>query len=950
MKAKDLIDKETGVSISGPQSGFKRRPDPKDIEITETIKWDKDYFTWILISNAKNFEEKKFISCRDPNVEVHVNRFLRKVYTFSKYNSDYLSVIQGCLTEGPAYAERCKKGLIYGFIKQYSIDRVDEEVNKWDKVSSYTDIFPERHLIYWDEEDPEDYKYMNEYLATDSEELAKYKDTLHLLLKDITLKPVPDFIIKSEGGSSVIDDKLKFRGYKKLSSRDVNYSHTMKGYRALIKVGPANMRDAFVLEEASLNSVTLLSKLTKQIVSKLKWSSMKSKSEEDYIQLRARRAIEKRYCSYIRDFTKSGLTLPHEVLNATRDVLMELYPGSGFEFMDVLFDLKIRKDKSSKELLPVRRGHGLGMANEITTLIQCVLDEMNRNSINNPKDLITDIWNDDFRLIGLYPSVQAYAIADLERCEKLGFDVKHQKTALLQGATLFLEEYYCAYEGHNWNKKILLELTLDNAYYAYNVTHAKFLVRPDSTSLLEVEGLGDRYFDLYKHWGYEFYSREFFFSNDVGGWFDESYAGRKILFTSENFFESRPLQLMKAARAETIEPKLGLNKKLSPSKLGLENLNNPELSDYIRLVCPHADILTWNQKGIAHQIWRAVSEKRNQLDFWRNLAKERNAKYQERLEVFPSFEEVFNFVVKNNKGKVYAIPSEFVTEYGGNLEVIEYTNLSINQFLSESEDYGLINLESKVICSGEQSLSREERLEFNYRNRVLNDCNCEFIKTSRDNICKSEALNNYDFNLLTRNAFYLKRDNLVPVNISGLIELPNRREMYKVDDELLEDAATFEGLYPRTIKVDEVILLKKISERFEVPLNLLFLLVRLYEENITDPDIQVLVIDEHAENIRDAIFLDEGFDETFSEDDSNPLPLEESKEEEGDSDNEPYEHVSASSLIETVLGEDSESDPNEGDEFSRNDQEYDPFENEINMIVHAKMSEIDQNLNHSDGE
>lgn len=930
MSSSRLTDTSTGTLISSASGGFHRELAPYDIEISSTLEWNKDFYMNILFDHAIDFEQKKFISIKDKNIEVHVNRFLRKVYSYSNYNDDWLNVIQGCLSLGPEYAERCKKGLIYGFIHNFSVDNEDEEVNSWKKISSYNEIFPERHLIFWKEKDPEDYKYMMEKKSVDSSELSFFKNTLRDILKNIKVKPIPDFYLKAEGGSSVIDEKEKFRGYKKIQSKDVNYSYVMEGYRSLIEVGPANLRDAFVLKEGSLNSVTLISKLARQIVSKLKWSSMKSPAEEDYVQLRAKNLTKKGYYSYLRDFTKAGLTMPHELLEATKDILVELYPNVGFEYMEVLYNHKIRYSKDSMRNIPIERGHGLGMANEITTLIQCVLDEMNRIEIGSPKHLITDVWNDDFRALGPLGTLNKYVYADLKRCEKLGLDVKQSKTAVLRGATLFLEEYYTERDDLDWSKKLLLDLSLDNAYYAYNVTHVKHLLRPDVPSILDTEGLADKLYDLYKWWGYEFYSKEFFYPDDLGGWISEYYIGHKILLTDTIFENANVSQIYKGAKAELVRPKRNFINRFSPNKLGLKNLNESFIDDYIRLLCPHADILTWNQKGIANQIWQAISQKRSEKEYWDTLYQDRQKKYQERLNFIPNFSDVFNLVVNARPERVYAIPPDFIEEYGGNLIEETYNDYRISSAFAVSREDNFITLQSKLIQSGFESLTPEEKVEIYFRSGILSEGGEGPLKTSFTDLCEDKVLSDYDFNLKLRNAFYLARDNLVPIKVSPLLELPNRRSIFKVDADFEQYCTDFEGLYPRTLDVDQVGAIIRIADRFKIDILLAFTLIRAIEINITDDEMQTIEIDEEADTFNSSIIFNNLL-RVIDDDDELPHLIPAKEEDEGDSDNEPYYFIGQSSLIDNVL--DSDSSENEGDEEPYSAIEVDLLDEDVNMFL-----------------
>jgi hypothetical protein len=448
----------------------------------------------------------------------------------------------------------------------------------------------------------------------------------------------------------------------------------MEGRRSIIPVGPANYRDSVVLKPESLNSILLINKLTRQIINQIKTSSMKiGHSPERSIRKGNYLILEKKKSCYVRDFTKAGLTFPHKVLKAMHECLEERYQGLGFQYMDVLYNLDIfhtsenKRDPSEKKI-QFKRGHCLGMANEITTLCQCVIDEMNRHDLDFP-ELETNCYNDDFRTIGNEITLKKYEYFDKRRLEKLGFEIKVEKTGILLGASIFLEEYVVRDEEDKWDKNILNLLSLDNLFFAYNIVHAKSIARTifyDFYANYNEECL-QKFRTLIDFWGYEFYPEESKFTDEMGGWVSLYYLGRKQMMRKDYNLDALALKNHKAANAEQVEVSIDKFLKASPHYYGIKSLEERKIPKHIRSLCPHIDLITWNTKNIAETIWRSVSLKLNPSTYWKKLADARMKKYKERVERPLNIAELFSLIAQRNASTLYLIPKFLIKkqEFGG---------------------------------------------------------------------------------------------------------------------------------------------------------------------------------------------------------------------------------------------------------------------------------------------
>jgi hypothetical protein len=789
---RDLASKFQAQNIEGlendPRFFFieecSKRYQPKgslEGNFSDTLEYDRDFFTEIYMYNQDHFINKKFIYIEDSNISFHVNKFLRKTYTYSKYG-DYLEVIRRCLTEGPSFAKELKKEFQYRFLDTFSARKTNRKV-----LRNYYDIFPERHLINWKEPDSEDYKYMEEFLETDPDTLDMYECSLRDILEDIEVHPINDLHLKSMGGSSTICEPEKFRGYKKIQSQQVNYSRVMKGRRSVIQVGPANVRDTVILTEDSVNTVQLISLLCRQIVNKLKASAMRTgQGANDRLDRHNKLLYKEGYVCYVRDFKKSGLTMPHKVLESTIRVLNEKYPGVGFNFGSCLYNLEIVQSDTGS-LIDVKRGHGLGMANELTTLIQCAVDNLVRlEYFSEFTKIKTDSFNDDFRAIGPIDMMRIYKEKDISTCTKLGFLLNLEKTDILYGASVFLEEYVVTDNSYDYSKEILTDMTIDNAFHAYNITHAKSLIRPISYELWAQDSdLLNKISQVIQYWGYEFYSKECQFSSEMGGWIDLPFYGRYQAMRGNYLEFAIPECNNAAVEAEQSGVTIELHPKYSPYKYLRRDLREVKIDNITRSLCPHSDIITWNERAIARQVWSAISMRQNPSTYWYKLYEERIKNYYKHKNIYmPTVIEIFNKIVKYNPTKTYIIPKFLIKSevYGGYIEEVCRKYYDPFEVFSNINPYKWIDLETQFIKYRDK-MSISDKLELIYQSGIVEGFeNVEVYTSSFNNI--DEKLKNYDFLPLMRNAAYLARDDALPEKLLDGIELPNRLDELDISDEI----------------------------------------------------------------------------------------------------------------------------------------------------------------------
>jgi hypothetical protein len=740
-----------------------------------------------------------------------------KAYIYEeKTSNDGWEVIYRCLNEGPAYAKWCKKRLQLGFLNAFSME--DEGKDEYGELYNYKDMFPHDHLIHWVEEDPLDLVNSLEYKACNPTILNEYREKLKLLISSIEITPIPDEIIQMEGGTSVCYNSEKYRGYARLKDSKPSFARKMLGRRSVIRVGPANSRDSYILSRESSNSVSKISKLIRQIVFKLDCSAMKNTEVEYSIkQKKEDRYFYKTKCSYLRDFKKAGLTISHDLINTTREVLEEKYPELGFDLMSILTDQLIELDadiypyKKGDKISPLR-GHGLGMGNELATLIQCVMIEMSLDKAQPEDTIMFSTYNDDYKAIGYERDLRKLKKFDIEICEGLGWKLSSEKTRILKGASVFMEEYITSSEEHNYSKIIRDYLSLIDSYFAYNVVHAKELLRDRVSGWIESENedLLREISSLKEFWGYEFFREEALLTDTFGGW------KRITIINMDESFDFPVLDKVDytdaeaAIRAENVTVTLRKDKRYSPHKyLKNTTLKSVKIPKHHQLLCPHANLITGNTFEIADQTWQGLTLRQSQAKYYQKLYLARQVEFKKRYKKI-SLVELFNSAVKNFPNRRFSIPESLIIQkkdWGLNLE--DLSNYCMYGSMNEFDFYDQIKLESRLIMN-ETDLSDVEWLELLHRSNAIPCYHYNHtFETSRE-VVINDDLYKYYMNHLLCQAYYILNIGGIPTKIHPDIILLDNMDKLQVPSRVYKTLKKLSTHYPTFLNQEEAMIIERI--------------------------------------------------------------------------------------------------------------------------------------------
>jgi len=283
----------------------------------------------------------------------------------------------------------------------------------------------------------------------------------------------------------------------------------LETYRSIIQVMRIDMTVRKIVRKFDgfiehLSSEVLLEKLQRALhkhdVFPCDWTRQDKKSQ-DSAQFFLR-------TSYCRDFVKEGLTKPRYLLKI---MLEEINIQYGFDLPESFYDNWIFSDNGEETI--TLRGHGLGMANELTTLMQMVICEMVTRRVKYSPHW-RGFQNDDSCLIfETWQQAHYFAQVDREITMKLGLIFKGKASFISLGSAVLCETYAASWHPHIQVKKPYQFQAFGNIFKSVNVAHAREnfaqYASYGNSSLIE---------QCQRFWGPVLHSDEFSLPYLLGGW------------------------------------------------------------------------------------------------------------------------------------------------------------------------------------------------------------------------------------------------------------------------------------------------------------------------------------------------------------------------------------------------------------------------------------------------
>jgi hypothetical protein len=383
-------------------------------------------------------------------------------------------------------------------------------------IDDIGEIYNYNYAMYWNAPDEQDYLLSQTPVDVDLELVEEF------------ISFINDFIDKSEDFEPILEEEILFRVssskalYKGNSipqysekSNCMQFSTKRKaGKRILITTGPGQGRDAVINQIDDLNTIQIINENVRQYL---------AKNFRKYLLLESIEKSKRRFfktCKksdgfYCRDIKKEGITKPKWILKEILSALHKRYPENvAFHYTDFYDGPWYEGDKG-------QRGHGLGMANELTTLMQILIYAFTNKKLGDEGLYVVStkslFLNDDaiifFNDID-QDQIDDFVDTDFDICQKLGILAQKDKSFSSTQCGVFCELYYSKRCPSINDKESYLLREQNIILRTGSILEAKFLLGNLKGDLSSVENLLKT---AYSKFGYEFSEKEINWPISFGG-------------------------------------------------------------------------------------------------------------------------------------------------------------------------------------------------------------------------------------------------------------------------------------------------------------------------------------------------------------------------------------------------------------------------------------------------
>jgi hypothetical protein len=461
-------------------------------------------------------------------VQAYINS---KEHVLSK---DFL--INGILDKD--FASKLKKIRKYSFIR--STDNIfsdtPEDVIDFEtyEITDIGQIFNYSYCFFWKEEDSEDYKLGLEPVNIADEDLEEYiSSVFHLLpeFEDIQDRIIPEEEILLQMSSSMgMAPCGKLSPVYMLKETMNQFSkEPLHGIRKVINVGPANTRDSVILSVPQSNSVKLIDAQCREIVKKMKYS-LHIRDPTIFSRKLKKKRMQNNFF-FDRDIEKEGITKPRQLIKGIFAAMRLKWKNhiSELPFLkyETIFDDFIL-DIEDVGTIHLDRGHGLGMANALTTIMQCALFKTIKDRMESETGRTLDIdaifLNDDGTILFKDEDLME-DYDDFEDTEMAKFCIKKKKSKSSKGeGTVFCEQYYYKHYREMNDKRSYFLNEMYRPFSAHNILNAKMIMSNMSFLALTGDKGKSLIYEYISFWGYEFFEGEWNTTSSFGGWFSLNFG------------------------------------------------------------------------------------------------------------------------------------------------------------------------------------------------------------------------------------------------------------------------------------------------------------------------------------------------------------------------------------------------------------------------------------------
>jgi hypothetical protein len=346
------------------------------------------------------------------------------------------------------------------------------------EFKDYNSTFPPFFLIFWEDE-PDDYKWMlgdippsDPDILTEITELAAKWSKKLLPDQDFS---VPKSVIYSATSSNAFD------GYERnIPEWDLEYEAPDSDWvesrlvfsRSFAFKRPTEARDIGIMTPQSM-------RLHRRIMYPLQKACRRIPGtvygkDQPFIRRTVTELGDSCRYFYMRDYVKSGMTIPHAVIAAVLTGFYQSAPELA-EAAVRAYRTAVLYISDGEKMIPHHLSSGvpLGMFVEGYTLLQYINHEFVSQQLGYK---LAFNGNNDDVIVGSRDKekLEMYVTTDSALQQDLGMSVKGTKTGISNDRFIYSEEYW---DGNNiLPKDVLFSLSILGAKYAINVVHAKELV------------------------------------------------------------------------------------------------------------------------------------------------------------------------------------------------------------------------------------------------------------------------------------------------------------------------------------------------------------------------------------------------------------------------------------------------------------------------------------------
>jgi hypothetical protein len=651
-------------------------------------------------------------------------------YIESEKSSIPIEYLINGVCSGPSFAKSLKNTRVNSILHTWEAISLEENEDLRDLPHYYFidigQIFNYNFLINWREPDPEDYLYGWEPYEIDMDLLAELKGELKDLLDTL---PYPDIIdpitiLADVSGSKSLDPVTLKKGVNwTLKDRHNTFAKSIgTGKRMVLQVSPNNLRDTILLSTSSLNTVKLIEQQLQVILENI----------DESLQVRDPNLIQhkldkmKKFKTFLmRDITKEGITKPRELLKIALEALNEKYPEIiAFQNTSFFDDYSLMVND---EILHPIRGHGLGMANALTTFLQVgiyylVLKYSDSDNYKFEGNVEALTLNDDF--VAGFESVEDFESYNYNEdliFPRLGLLRSKKKSFFCHDSFVIAERYYN--KNYDYDKKESYHRReIMNCFSCSNIVQAKQLLS-SVVSMKNIDIAGDYIEEIITYWGYEFFPEEINYPAWAGGWFSLNLEGVSVdLINLDKLpYGNKVVRAYRACRHNSIKIYKKNRKKYIPPILKiLKPQVIPEEFWKMLDIGTYGDMFT--------KFFRSA-ESPQSAKLWANLLNKRQTVFKNFEDSDMPYEDFIEMVVKDHSTKTF-YPIDVMTSHY--IRGTFYSGFLRDVYLSRNPKLSLLKKYNPIIPSEE--LGESFSIHFTKKDTITRSMNSDIRRRLKGSI------------------------------------------------------------------------------------------------------------------------------------------------------------------------------------------------------------------------